>query len=136
MTDSDKFEIYGGWWLIGYNGTDKTVKIPDGVKEISFRAFLDRNIEYAEIPASVDFIDVQAFLGCARLKRIVIPLNVKGVEYAAFEDCDSLSDIFLEAHEIPHSWSDSDWLQGCNASVHCAGEWAYVDGEPTVIARA
>lgn len=132
MIDDKGFEIDAGWWLLGYDGKDKTAKIPNGVKEISFRAFYGSKIERVEIPDSVDFIDVQAFLCCSELKYIVIPLSVKGVEYAIVEDCDSLTDIFLEAPNVPDTWDAADWLNGCKARVHCAGEWKYVNGEPVV----
>ncbi|MDE6293765.1 MAG: leucine-rich repeat domain-containing protein [Clostridiales bacterium] len=132
MSNIEEFEIFNGE-LDGYNGKDKYVKIPDGVKEITFRTFYGKDICGVEIPQSVEFIDVQAFLCCHNLKYVVIPKSVIAMDYGIFEDCENLTDIFLEVErgvDMPR-W-DPDWIYGCKAAVHYSGEWEYVDGVPTV----
>lgn len=131
MDNLDEFYIDNGE-LMEYTGKSKYIKIPYGVKEITFRTFYGSDICEVEIPQSVEFIDVQAFLCCHNLKYIVIPKSVIAMDYGIFEDCDNLTDIFLEVEsgaDMPR-W-DPDWIYGCNAAIHYLGEWEYVDGVPT-----
>ncbi|MDE7464686.1 MAG: leucine-rich repeat domain-containing protein [Clostridiales bacterium] len=130
MDNIDDFEIFNGE-LLGYNGKDQYVRIPHGVKTITFRTFYGSRICGVEIPQSVECIDVQAFLCCHNLKYIVIPKSVTIMDTQIFEDCDNLTDIFLEVEkgvDMPH-WA-YDWNCCCNAAVHYLGEWEYVDGIP------
>ena len=133
MEKSDGFIIDKYGILDGYTGKEKFVCIPNGVKEISFRTFYGSEICGVKIPQSVEFIDVQAFLCCNNLKKIVIPKSVQAMEYAIFEDCDNLTDIFLEAEK--GSDLGFDWDFGYKGALHWAGEWEYMDGEPKVIKK-
>ncbi len=64
------FEVSDGV-RIQYWGNEKNVVIPEGVSEISDRAFLDRtSIESATIPGSVTSIGKGAFSNCTSLKEI------------------------------------------------------------------
>ena len=130
MQDINDFVINNDGWLIEYTGKSNDVRIPEGVKEISFRTFYRSDIRSVEIPKSVWLIDVQAFLCCNNLRYIVIPNSVTAMEYAVFEDCANLTDIYVEAQR--GFLFGYDWDYGCNAAVHYAGEWEYVGGVPKV----
>ncbi len=126
----NEFIIDDNGCLMEYIGTSKYVSLPSDVKEISFRTFLRSDICSIETPNSVTYIDVQAFLCCDNLRHVVIPISVKAMEYAVFEDCNNLTDIYLEAQRCTHL--GYDWDYGCKAKLHFAGEWEYVDGVPKV----
>ena len=134
MGDNKDFVIDCNGWLIEYTGKDKFVSIPNEVKEISFRTFYGSDICGVTIPPSVHFIDVQAFLCCDNLKYVVIPKTVKSMDYAVFQDCANLTDIFLEAER--GSDLGYDWDYGFNGALHWAGEWEYVNGEPKEIKKS
>lgn len=94
-SQSIKYEIVDGV-LKKYNGTDKIVKIPDGVKKIAMHAFYwNDNIEKVEIPEGVEVIEEECFYVCTNLKEINIPGSVKKIVSSAFSWCDSLEKVEL-----------------------------------------
>lgn len=95
------------------------VKIKEGTKIISYRAFAYSNIEEVVIPDSVKEISECAFSACKKLKsvtigrgiksipkkcfdsdralnHVIIPKNVNTIHEWAFADCENLDDITLE----------------------------------------
>ena len=70
-----------------------TVNIPNGVTEICPYAFFEnQNLTTVELPASVRWIDSEAFGGCG-LSSINIPENVYDISWAAFRNCTNLTSI-------------------------------------------
>ncbi|HAJ96375.1 MAG TPA: hypothetical protein DCO72_01385 [Ruminococcus sp.] len=69
----DEFVILGNGILFKYNGSDETVIIPEGIREIK----------------------QMAFFYCRRIKSIVIPATVERIGGNAFNDCRSLKEIRL-----------------------------------------
>ena len=70
-----------------------TVNIPNGVTEICPYAFFEnQDLTTVELPASVRWIDSEAFGGCG-LSSINIPENVNDISWAAFRNCTNLTSI-------------------------------------------
>ena len=79
----------------GFSETNVTrVIIPDGVKEISFTAFLNcKGLTTVEVPDSVTIIRNSAFSRCEKLKSVNIPDGVTEIGDWTFSDCKSLTSI-------------------------------------------
>ena len=76
-----------------------SVKIPNGVTEIGYCAFVFRNsLETVNIPDSVTYIDNGAFLQCESITSIDIPDSITHIGDSVFQSCVSLDSI-----EIPDS---------------------------------
>ena len=92
------------------------------------------------------------FSGCTSLASIVIPASVTTIENHSFSNCGTSSPlgktvIYCEAQSHPSGWHNewngywyygwneylgySDYLYSGPAPTFWAGEWQYVDGEPT-----
>lgn len=59
---------------LAFQGCDglKTVKLADGIEDISAESFRDSGLTVVRIPKSVKFIDENAFDTCKNLKRVVL----------------------------------------------------------------
>ena len=80
--------------LYTYNGTDASVVIPNGVKEIHKDAFKGNTVvEQVSIPATVECIGAGAFESCTELRSVSIPDSVEVLEDAAFMGCSSLRSV-------------------------------------------
>ena len=76
-----------GKTYIAYNGTDKSVAIPEGIVSVSANAFKANQIlESVTLPASVKNIYSGAFKNCGSLKEIRGGNSVSFVEYSAFQN--------------------------------------------------
>ncbi len=83
MVDGDK--------LIGYQGRDKKVVVPDGIKEIGSAVFWDNpDIEEAILPESLLNLGGDTFYNCKNLKKIIIPKNVYKMGNNPFAGCPNL----------------------------------------------
>lgn len=57
--------------LVRYTGTEETVSVPDGVKEIGEEAFSENSsIKKVILPNSVEKIKYNAFFGCENLEEV------------------------------------------------------------------
>lgn len=115
---SDEFVIVGDGVLIRYNGTAKSVVIPDSVKHIvdafeynetilnvsmsdnvitvgdySF-AFCD-NLTSVRLSKNLRSIGYSAFNECARITKMVIPDRVESIDALAFNYCGSMTALDL-----------------------------------------
>lgn len=90
--NSADFVIRGGV-LEKYNGASTHVVIPDSVRCIGEKAFMDTYIESVSIPDSVKSIESEAFFNCRELREIRIPDSVKSIEPRAFFNCRELREI-------------------------------------------
>ena len=59
-----------------------------------------------KIPSGVTRMDNEAFAGCIYLERLIIPISVTYIGFAAFRHCPSNLTIYCEATERPSGW---DW---------------------------
>lgn len=82
--------------LIKYNGTDKIVKIPDGIALIEEDAFqYKENIKKIIMPDSVKKIGASAFKFCFDLEEVVFSKNLERIEEDAFAFCKNLKTFTL-----------------------------------------
>ena len=85
--------------LIGYNGTDKNITIPntyDGqtITAISPDAFsYNSDIESVIIPDTVTDVQEYAFTECVSLTSVKLPKNITEIKDGTFEDCTNLENI-------------------------------------------
>lgn len=137
-------------------GKSGTVKIPDGITEISDEAFRDcmnllevtlpdgvqsigrsafekcTNLTEMTIPDGVESIGIDAFRGCAGLAKITIPGSVKVIDSSAFENLENLKSVTMEygVEDIGH-----EAFEGCTNlmsinipdSVKSIGNYAFKD---------
>ncbi len=79
-------------------------------EKIIYKAMFDGQPWLWEIKlgSSVEEIDEDAFFGCKRLIRVIIPKNVKIIKANAFAYCSPHMKIYCEASQKPNGW-DKDW---------------------------
>ena len=115
----DEFVILGDGILIDYNGKDKDVVVPEGVKSI-VDAFSGKPIESVTLPSTLRSIDdyafsyttalesvrfsagcaptsvgSYAFTGCTALRTVELPSSVTRIGDYAFSECTALREIRL-----------------------------------------
>lgn len=74
-----------------YNGSFKTVSIPNSVKEIGTRAFIGcTELKKLTIPDSVEKIYTEAFKDCTALESVTMGNSVTEVEGNAFQSCNAI----------------------------------------------
>ena len=79
-----------------YKGNQKKVVIPDTVKTIGKRAFMNRSkLEEVIISNSVKTIDDEAFRECTMLKSVSLPDSLVSIGVNAFRSCSSLTSLVL-----------------------------------------
>ena len=87
--DAAKFAYTGH---MGDNSTLQTIKLPQGITDISDYAFNHcSSLTSIDFPVALNTIGNYAFFGCSLLKSIEIPSGVTGIGPGAFGDCSSLS---------------------------------------------
>ena len=114
----EKYVILGDEVLVQYNGTDKTVNIPDGVKkiapivfdsneiieyvtipdtvtEIGLYAFASTNIRNLKLPKNLEIIGASAFRFCSNITEVAIPGSVRVINSSAFFVCQNLKTIVV-----------------------------------------
>lgn len=91
----EEFETEGGV-LKRYNGTSRSVTIPNDITTIGSGAFEDRKeLTELHIPDSVTVIEENAFIGCENLREIYLSSSVKKIGRYAFSECSKLKAIVL-----------------------------------------
>ncbi|MBR3630135.1 MAG: glycoside hydrolase family 9 protein [Oscillospiraceae bacterium] len=109
----------GNVTITGFDGSTKTVKIPDKidgnpVTKIGKTAFYETDITSVTIPEGVTYIESGAFWHCGSLTEIKLPSTLTTIEGFAFNDCKSLEKI-----DIPESltsigkdaFTDTPWIK-------------------------
>ena len=74
-----------------YNGVEFEVS-EDGKTLLS----CSKDIEFFDIPDTVEFIADRAFSGCSKLEKILIPEHVKAIGVSAFERCNNLVSVEIK----------------------------------------
>lgn len=101
-----------------------------GLVGVNPRAFeRNKTIKSVIFTEGITQIRYDAFTDCTSLTYVVIPASMNQVQYNAFYNCTALTDIYC-AGDAPAALWDETWKQGCNAKVHWAGTWEFVNGEP------
>jgi len=105
------FEIKNGI-LMKYNGVDKEVIIPDGIRSIDDCAFYNcSTLTSVIIPDSVTIIRSEAFQSCKNLISVKFSKNIAIIEEFAFDSCISLLSVIL-----PESIINIEDFAFCNCS--------------------
>ncbi|MBE5883150.1 MAG: leucine-rich repeat domain-containing protein [Lachnospiraceae bacterium] len=122
-TSASDFKVEGDT-LVKYQGTEKSVTVPNTVEVIGEDAFEgNTNIERVVLPNSVTRIDAYAFWGCENLESVIlgdglievgdyvfanckglktmsIPSNIRSIGIQAFVDCVNMTDIDIPPEVI------------------------------------
>lgn len=73
--------------LKGYKGDDEHVVIPEGVRKIDKKVFLNQTkLRSVQIPEGVSWIELEAFNGCTNLADISLPQSVQRIGNNAFRN--------------------------------------------------
>ncbi len=89
-----------GICIIGYNGTNTNVVIPDTIEgtpvvKIGESAFRGGQFISVTIPNSVISIGKYAFRACTNLKSVVLPEGLTSIETGVFAYCSELSNVII-----------------------------------------
>ena len=85
-----------GEMVIKYNGTEKDVVVPEGIKAIGDNAFSDcETIVTVSLPESLVWVGYQAFSKCPNLKEITIKEGLEQTHKAVFSDLAALEKVHL-----------------------------------------
>lgn len=96
-SSASDFVIEGGT-LVRYQGTEKTVSVPDTVEVIGESAFENKTaIEKVVLPASVTTIEPYAFWGCDSLATLVTGKGLTSIGDYAFAGCKGLKEMSLSS---------------------------------------
>ena len=91
----DDFVRTDNGFLVKYQGHDKIVNIPDSVKMIGTKAFLNcKEMEVVNLSDSVKWMDDSAFMSCPNLRQIKIPNALEFFSTEMFCGCRRLSEFF------------------------------------------
>ena len=93
--DDRGFDIEKGV-LYSYSGTESSVAIPRGVKQIGDFAFANCTaLKSVSIPSSVREIGGSAFLNCTALESIILPKRVTSIGDGTFMGCTALKSVTI-----------------------------------------
>lgn len=93
--------------LVGYDGTDRTLTLPQGITEIGKYVFYDCYwIEHITIQDGLKTIGESAFEKCSNLKTIILPTSVTSIDYCAFY-YSGLNAIYYKGTE--EDWEKLEW---------------------------
>ena len=84
--------------------TDESYRIPDGVRTIGFRAFDHSRVREIVIPEGVTGMEMYAFEACEDLAAASIPTSITEIPYGAFIFCDSMKEVYYDGS--PEEWLD------------------------------
>ena len=87
--------------LTEYTGIKPVVKIPEGVREIAKKAFINKQgIEKVIFPSTLRSIGSQAFSGCTALTSVEMPYRLREIGWGAFAECEKLHTLDLSMTQI------------------------------------
>ena len=79
--------IYLGEVLFKYNGVEKDVAIPEGIKRIHHDAFAKTGITSIRFPQTLEIVGSGVFRHCSNLREVVFSDNVKQIGDDVFLGC-------------------------------------------------
>ena len=83
-------------WFFGgavYNEKLKSIVLPNSVEELGEAPFSNSNFESITLSSSLKVIPAEAFKGCRRLTKLVIPASVTEIRDNVFSGCSLLKDV-------------------------------------------
>lgn len=89
------FEVKDGILVSCKLNDCKTVTVPNNVKIIGGKCFIDADIEKVILPEGVERIESGAFANCNRLKKINFPETLNVIKDRAFLNCNLLTKVIL-----------------------------------------
>ena len=98
-TNLSSVDFHYGWTTIGTHAfygcsSLKSIVLPEGVTTIKNGAFSSSAIEAIRLPGTLKTIESTAF-NCSKLKSITIPASVTNIESESFQECQSLTDVYV-----------------------------------------
>lgn len=90
------FRIVGDGILLGYDGADRDVTVPSGIKFVSNAFFCNTAVETVTLPESVKVLGSGAFSNCPSLVRVTAD-GFSNIEDGAFKDCGGLRSLLLSS---------------------------------------
>lgn len=116
--DAAEFEVEDGM-LVRYNGSDATVRVPEGITAIGQAAFMgNETVAEVILPDTLESIYSLAFSGCTALSRIEIPASVSRIDSEAFGRCTSLEGHLVDP-ESPYYTVEDGILFTADRSALC-----------------
>lgn len=77
-----------------YIGTDRAVRIPEGVREISARVFANLDLREVYLPYGLQKIGKGAFSRCTGIGTVTLPITLEELGDRAFYGCSSLTTLY------------------------------------------
>ncbi len=94
MYDYNKKNDVPGWKA--YDSQIKGIVLTNSIKGITENVFGSlKNLVWVQFGTGVENIGVNAFRGCANLRRVILPDSVKTIEQGAFDNCYRLYEVQL-----------------------------------------
>ena len=94
LTNWNGYTIYNGEIIVGYNGIEKELTIPEGITEIYQYAFYNKNeLMDITVSGSVISIGASAFENCSSLISVKLGAGLDRIEYNAFTGCSNLQSV-------------------------------------------
>ena len=88
----NKLRVFGG---AIYNEKLKSIVLPNSVEELGDAPFSNSNFESITLSSSLKVIPAEAFKGCRRLTKLVIPASVTEIKDNVFTGCSLLKDVIF-----------------------------------------
>ena len=88
----NKLRVFGG---AVYNEKLKSIVLPNSVEELGDSPFSNSNFESITLSSSLKVIPAEAFKGCRRLTKLVIPASVIEIKDNVFTGCSLLKDVIF-----------------------------------------
>lgn len=95
-TSAENFVIDHHGVLTSYDGYARKIIIPEGVKEIAYGVFMEKQeIEDVVFPEGLTYIDEYAFYGCVGIKNFALPESLESIGRLAFGDCRGIMTLYI-----------------------------------------
>ena len=101
----NKLRVFGG---AVYNEKLKSIVLPNSVEELGDAPFSNSNFESITLSSSLKVIPAEAFKGCRRLTKLVIPASVIEIKDNVFTGCSLLKDVIFLCPAPKFTPSDID----------------------------
>jgi hypothetical protein len=100
-------------WVFSCCGGLRSVELPDALKVIGARAFMDCSLSSIKLPDTVEVIESGAFGGCKKLTLESLPAGLRDLGQGAFAHCKKLSLRFIPDNCV----ICPDAFDGCDATT-------------------
>ena len=120
--------------LLGYQGTDSKVVIPDNITKVGTSAFDNNNfITEITVPKSVTNIYYAGFFYCHNLQKVIIINNNTKLEYDSFINCSSDLQLYSLAGGAVEEYAGRNNIPFVNYGLNRTKVTLYLGGKNTTI---